>query len=122
MDVLTERTVFTTKDSSSALPVSVQVVNFRRLWLRNESIIENEAGTLVSLPTTNGATETQQDVFHTIAALYSSALPDMELEAIYNSLTKTTKTVFVLATKESRGCIIMVSFPDSIQSGNGISS
>ena len=96
MEVLSESTVFSPRDSRESLPASVLMINFRRLKAQRDK--------------TNDADQSQDsldvlnhsDVFHSIAGLYSAALPDMELDAIYGSLAKPTRTILVMATDEGK--------------------
>lgn len=94
MEVLSESTAFSSRDGSDNIPASVLLVNFRRLKVQEEEQHVN-----------GGSSKSQEDfnysdLFHSMAAMYSAALPDMELEAIYGCLNKPSRSIIVLATEE----------------------
>ena len=99
MEVLSESTVFSPRDSRESLPASVLMINFRRLKAQRDKTndADQRNGRQDSLDVLN-----HSDVFHSIAGLYSAALPDMELDAIYGSLAKPTRTILVMATDEGK--------------------
>ena len=95
VEVLSESTAFSSRDGEK-ISATVLLVNFRRLkGYDDEEVREKREGS-IGPPSTHVI-----NLFHSMAALYSVALPDMELEAIYGSLTKPSRTIFVLATEKS---------------------
>ena len=101
VDVLSESTSFSSRDGRRIVPCSVMMVNFRRLRTTDEDGAvkgKKESRFLrVSIPQVFNP----GDLFHSMVALYSAALPDMELEAIYDTINnKPSRTVFVMAKKE----------------------
>ena len=102
METLCDRTTFSNKDETQTLSASVILVNFRRLQLQELNKARDTdmpKGTILDI---EDGDRQSRDLFHSIAALYTAALPDMELEAVYGSLTKPSRTIAVLATKESK--------------------
>ncbi|XP_011403257.1 PREDICTED: uncharacterized protein LOC105312367 [Amphimedon queenslandica] len=102
VDVLSESTSFSSRDGRRIVPCSVMMVNFRRLRTTEEDgAVKGKKETRflrVSLPQVFNP----GDLFHSMVALYSAALPDMELEAIYDTINnKPSRTVFVMAKKEA---------------------
>lgn len=98
MDVLSGLTSFSSRDSMRVVSGSVQMVNFRRLRAQERDTVTGEKREMS--PPLTGLDST--DLFHSMAALYSAALPDMELEAIYSTLNKPARTLFVMATVEGK--------------------
>ena len=95
VEVLSESTAFSSRDGEK-ISANVLLVNFRRLKGHDDEEVREKREGSIGHPLTHVI-----NLFHSMAALYSAALPDMELEAIYGSLTKPSRTIFVLATKKS---------------------
>ena len=102
VEVLSESTAFSSCDGEKKISANVLLVNFRRLKGHDdEEVREKREGSNVRSPVRSVSPSIDsRDLFHSMAALYSAALPDMELEAIYGSLTKPSRTIFVLATEK----------------------
>ena len=102
VEVLSETTAFSSRDGSKKISANVLLVNFRRLKCHDdEEVREKREGSIGRSPVHCVSPPIDsRDLFHSMAALYSAALPDMELEAIYGSLTKPSRTIFVLATEK----------------------
>ena len=102
VEVLSETTAFSSRDGKK-ISASVLLVNFRRLKCHNDEEVREKREGSISRSPVRGVSPPidSRDLFHSMAALYSAALPDMELEAIYGSITKPSRTIFVLATKKS---------------------
>jgi predicted N-acetyltransferase YhbS len=103
MDVLSKFTAFCSRDGRDILPATVLMVNFRRL--KNEAdLINGETNANPSTGLSSADDDNNNnysDIFHSMAALYATALPDMELEAIYGCLDKPSHSVIVVATDEA---------------------
>lgn len=54
------------------------------------------------------------DLFHCVAGLYASSLPDMELEAIYSTLMKPAQTIVAIATKQGTYTAHTMSTPTTL--------
>ena len=103
VEVLSESTAFSSSNGEKKISANVLLVNFRRLKGHDdeEVVREKREGSTVRSPVRSISPPIDsRDLFHSMAALYSAALPDMELEAIYGSLTKPSRTIFVLATEK----------------------
>ena len=112
VDVLSECTSFSSRDGQRMVSCSVLMVNFRRLRATEEDSSVREMKESRFLRVSTPPVLHTKDLFHSMVALYSAALPDMELEAIYETLNnKPSRTVFVLARKEGEmviwGCEII---------------
>ena len=103
VEVLSETTAFSSRDDEKKISANVLLVNFRRLKCHDdEEVREKREGSIGQSPVRGVSPPiNSRDLFHSMAALYLAALPDMELEAIYGSLTKPSRTIFVLATEKS---------------------
>ena len=101
VDVLSEGTSFSSRDGRRVVPCSVLMVNFRRLRaIEGDGVVKEKKETRF-LRVSTPQVFNPKDLFHSMVALYSAALPDMELEAIYDTLNnKPSRTVFVMAKKE----------------------
>ena len=98
VEVLSESTPFSSRDGEM-ISANVLLVNFCRLKCHDDE--EVREGSIGRSPVRGVSPPIDsRDLFHSMAALYSAALPDMELEAIYGSLTKPSRTIFVLATEK----------------------
>lgn len=98
MNLLSESTSFSSSDGKRIVSGSVLTVNFRSLKLHEGVTSKDSTCSLSSLHHEDSRDINQYDLFHTVAGLYSAALPDMELEAIYSTLNKPCRTVVVMAT------------------------